>query len=298
MNQCYICNSPKTAKLFSSFNVHGRKIINEDEKFDIFKCQKCGVVFLNSDKKINYSQYYGENYYCNSGESFSKFMQLLIKISEDFSFTRKEQLILKYFKNYKSKIAILDIGCGEGKFLLNLDKNKFIKKGIEINKDACRSCKKRSLSVLNKDFLKIEFNSEKYEVITLWHVLEHLDNPRAVLEKINRILKPNGILVISTPNIGSVGFKIGKSRWFHIDSPRHRFLYNKKSLKFLLNKEEFEIMEVKSEFYDYFLDLFWSLKNSIPKILLLLFYPLLKIYSKETITLIGKKQSSDRKKAV
>lgn len=106
---------------------------------------------------------------------------------------------------------------------------------------------------------------------------------------IKRILKKDGILVISTPNTDCLGFKYGKSHWFHLDVPRHLILYNRKSLEYLLNKAGFKIIREKNIFYDFPLDLFWSIRKSWMKYFIYPFYPIFKYLSKETLLFICKK---------
>lgn len=292
MNRCQICGSEKTNKIFSSPNVHGRQILGKGKEFDIFKCQNCGGVFLGNFQlgSQDLLKYYGKDYYKDSLKYGNKLLQLLIKISEKYSFWRKQRLILSYFSNRKSKVKILDVGCGEGKFLANLNPQKFEAMGVEISKEASRICQKKGLKIINDDFSKADFEEEKFDVITLWHVLEHLNNPVEVIEKIGSLLTRNGILIIATPNTESLGFKLGRENWYHLDTPRHLVLYNMESFKKLCKEVNMKVVATKSEVYDYYTDLYWSLNKSWRKPILYLFYPIVKLLSQETLTYICQRE--------
>lgn len=287
MTKCLICRSINTYKILTSFNVHGSQILDKKEKFDIYKCNNCSGMFLKNVE--DYEKYYKEDYFKNSLKTDNWFFRTLVKVSERYSFRSKERLILSYLGKNFSKVKILDIGCGEGKFLENLDQNIFEKKGVEISKKASNVCNKKGLVVINNGFLEAEFGKEKYDVITMWHVLEHLKNPIAVFKKINDLLKEGGILLVSTPNTNSLGFKIGKENWFHLDTPRHLTLYCYKSFGYLCLKTNLELVMVSNEFCDYYTDLFWSLRKFKWKLLLYLFYPIVKLFSKETLTFVCQK---------
>ena len=113
------------------------------------------------------------------------------------------------------KWKILDIGCGNGDFLSKLDSSRVERYGIEINKRGCEMCLRRGLRAYNQELTNIDFQDKKFDVITLWHVLEHTEKPMELLNKIYQILKKDGVLAFITPNTDSFGFKWGKENWFH-----------------------------------------------------------------------------------
>lgn len=287
---CKICLSGEAKFFFHSINKHGRHK-QSNEKFAVFRCSKCGVLFLKEVKvnSVYYRKYYGKDYYKNTVRN-----DLLNKILAFFSFVsvkKKEKFILKYFNNLH-KISILDVGCGDGKFLERLDQKKFDKYGLELNKEAIKICQKKEIFIYGGKLVDLNFKNKKFDVISLWHSLEHIEDPIGVLRKIKRILSKKGILVIQTPNVDSFGFKFGKENWFHLDSPRHLFIYSKKAIGELCERTDFEIFKIKNEFYDYPLDLFWSIRSSPIKYVFYLLYPIIKFLSKEHFTYIIKHKSN------
>ena len=290
--KCKVCLSENTVHLFDSFNTHGRKIIDEEDKFQVFKCGDCGLVFLN-DLEANqdyYDRYYQPDYYKDSCKNIGIFKSFL-KVLSKFSTNRKQKIIFRSLKNKVNKPhLLLDIGCGTGEFLESLDSSKFDGYGCEVNESGYKSCIKKGLIVYKGELHNIDFRGKKFDVVTLWHVLEHIEDPVKLFRKIREILSKDGILLFQVPNTDSLGFRIGKEWWFHMDSPRHLALYNKKSLRELCKVTGFEITSVKNEFYDYPLDLFWSIRKSKLRFFIYPFYIIFKMLSKEHLTFICKKK--------
>jgi len=289
MIKCKICNSEDVKHMFFSKNTHGKNIQSGEEKFDLYECNKCKCIFISKLKVDSeyYKKYYNLGYYGNKKDkSISNFLE---KLLFSYSMKRKEKMILDFFKNKTKKLKILDIGCGAGNFLEKLDNKHFDKYGLEINQEGYKLCKNKGVKVINKEINKFDFKQEKFDVVTIWCVLEHINNPIETLKKIKEILTNNGILIFQIPNTGSMGFKFGRQNWFHLDSPRHLVIYNKSSINELCKITGFKIINIKNEFYDYPLDLFWSIRNSKIKYLFYPFYPLIKFSSKELLTIICKK---------
>jgi SAM-dependent methyltransferase len=78
--------------------------------------------------------------------------------------------------------------------------------------------------------------------VTLWHVLEHLDDPGAALAHVATLLAPGGMLVVGVPNAGSAQARIGRDRWFHLDLPRHRTHFTPAGLRALLERRGFTVL--------------------------------------------------------
>lgn len=181
------------------------------------------------------------------------------------------------------------MGCGIGIFLDRLNNSKFNKYGVEINEKGAKEAKKRGITVYNSDFLKLSLHN-KFDVITMWHVLEHMSEPQKVIKKAHSLLSKNGILIFAVPNSGGLGFKYGKKYWYHLDSPRHLFIPNKKNINSVLKKNHFILKRAIYEFYDYPIDLLVSLRKSRLKYLVYPLYPLFKLLSSETLTYVAQKE--------
>jgi 2-polyprenyl-3-methyl-5-hydroxy-6-metoxy-1,4-benzoquinol methylase len=289
MNQCRFCGSENTKEFLLSFNMHGRHIIDKDDKFKLRKCLSCDCIFV-SGIEINkeyYDKYYEADYY--SADKDDGFLIKTWSLIYKLLFNKKESIILGYFKNTKNKLSILDIGCGNGNFLISLDSKKFEKNGVEINPQGIKICEENGINIYKKSIECIDFVEKKFDIITLWHVMEHLENPQIIFEKLRKIIKDDGILIFQVPNNESMGFKFGKENWFHLDSPRHLAIPNKKTIEIICKKNGLRIIDIKNEFYDYPLDLLWSIRRHPIRFLMYPFYPLFKFFSKEHLTFVCKK---------
>jgi 2-polyprenyl-3-methyl-5-hydroxy-6-metoxy-1,4-benzoquinol methylase len=127
----------------------------------------------------------------------------------------KSQLGL--IKKHKSGTTLLDIGCGEGFFLYNAAKAGYTAKGIEISQEAAEYAGREfDLDVEAKPFEELQFPENYFDVVTLWQVLEHVPYPLIVLKEVHRILKPDGLLATSTPDIESILAKIFRRKWWNL----------------------------------------------------------------------------------
>ena len=229
--KCRVCKSENLTFLLTSENIHGRKIVDEKDKFKINKCGGCGSLSL-QDIKIDaryYRKYYPEDYYSFSSSNESGILNRLLIVFENFCARVRLKFILGNIKKSdKEKLNMLDVGCGDGGFLKLMPEELFNKYGLEINEDASRSCNNSGLKVFNSSVESFDPKDLKFDVVTMWHVLEHVDDPQVVLKKIYSLLSKDGIFVFSVPNAGSMGFKLGNKLWFHLDSPRHLYIPSNK----------------------------------------------------------------------
>lgn len=294
MSPCRLCQSTHVKKILESGDVHGRHIRYDKKKFGILLCEECGVIFVADIKTDDsyYSQYYPQGYYENR-QGDKTFCAAALRRLEKFSVITKVRQILSclFACCASAKIKILDIGCGEGRFLECLDDARFEKYGLETNSEGAEACRRKKIDIFNGGLSAANFADGFFDVITLWHVVEHLDDPAETLTDIRRILKADGIFVLSTPNTGSLGFRWGKGLWFHLDTPRHLVLFNRDNLVIFLRKLGFRVVREENCFYDYPLDLFWSLRCSLKRFFVYPLYPFFKIVSKETMMMICKKGS-------
>lgn len=169
------------------------------------KCKNCHLMYVNPierGSKIN------ENYskMGSNGAAIIRGSRL-----------RAAKAQLGLIKKYKSGASLLDIGCGEGFFLFNASKAGYATKGVELSQDAAAYARREfGLDVEAKPFEEMQLPENYFDVITMWQVLEHLPYPLTALKEIHRILKPDGLLVVATPDIGGIPAKVLRRRWWNI----------------------------------------------------------------------------------
>lgn len=143
--------------------------------------------------------------------------------------------------------TICDIGCAEG-FLLeilhskeNIPKKKLY--GFDISKYAINTVKKKSFYGWVLDFDKIINPQKKFDIVFTLDVVEHMKNPYIFFANIKKLLKTNGYVILTTPNISSFSHLIQKDHWYGYSDPTHKFLYEKEGLKFILMQSGFKIIK-------------------------------------------------------
>ena len=258
---CRSCEGRNPRHLFTSKNVHGRHLLSNDQ-FKIFECLDCKVIFTNIDvSDAYYQKYYPENYYEESPSN--SFAILLQKILDWTIFSRK----LKLIKQYKPKgNKILEVGCATGLFLNRLP-DSFKKYGIEINPKGYQFIKENydNITIYNEDISKnaLDTGDVRFDVIAIWHVLEHIANPDTFFKNLTKLLAKDGIIIMTIPNGNSLGFKLTKNAWFHLDTPRHLFFFRFEYLTSVLKKHKLQISKLVSEPVEYFQDFPLSIHKKI-----------------------------------
>ena len=182
-------------------------------------------------------------------------------------------------------MSILDIGYGDGNFLSFLPNRIFKKYGIDLEKRS----NDINITHYEGEYERLKMN-KKFDVITAFHVIEHIDNPQEFIEKSYSQLNKGGLLFIVTPNIESIGFKIAKEKWYHYDYPYHKTIFSKDKLRQLLIKNSFNTISFSGEFPGFPFDAFKTIKNLGKKWTLFLpLHLILKIFISETIVCTCKK---------
>ncbi len=229
---CDFCDSNDFIELFKARDINQRTSTKE---YKLVRCKNCGFVFINpqpTSKELQKS--YPKTYYPKkilTGDYYFYQMDKLKKISE-------------FYRNGK----ILDIGCGIGGFLKLARDRGWLTFGVEISSEASRYGEEQfGLDIYNGDFLNSNFTMKDFDVIMLWHVLEHLQKPNEVIKKVFNILKEDGLIVIAVPNFDSFQAKCFKENWYHLDVPRHLCQFTPNIIKSALEKNGFKIVKI-----DYF----------------------------------------------
>ncbi|NIM90466.1 MAG: methyltransferase domain-containing protein [Candidatus Aminicenantes bacterium] len=219
------------------------QIIQEaEEPFKVVKCRNCGLVYTNPQPERGLiEEHYQEEYY---REWMEKQMEKRIPM------WKKR---LKEITQYKNKGHLLDVGCGIGTFLKLAKEEGFGISGTEISEYASRYVKENlRIDVLRGDIEELDFPPESFDVLTMWHTLEHLPNPKAALKEINRILKREGLLVIATPNLNNfitrVLYFLAKGKKLKLFSDRakelHLYHFSIHTLASMLKETGFRIIKI------------------------------------------------------
>src|SRR5262249_29628220 len=135
--------------------------------------------------------------------------------------------------------TLLDVGCGNGDFLRTAREAGWRTLGLDPDQKACDVARKSGLDIIQGGLEVFASVSEKFDAVTLSHVIEHVHEPRKILSAIFNLLKPGGVFYLQTPNIQSRGAAIFRSNWRGIETPRHLVLFTPGALIAVLRRSGF-----------------------------------------------------------
>lgn len=228
---CNYCRSKKSKKIFDLRDYKTK------DKFKLLICKKCFLV--RTSPKLTGEQL--EKYYANYREKSGKrFWQPLENVLNFWHLRRVSKI-----KKLKDKGRILDIGCGRGVELEKLKEFGWKVHGTEYFNVSKTELEKKGIKIFLGDIWEAKYPDRYFDVVTMWHSMEHITNPKRVIQESKRILKENGMLKIAVPNFESLERVLFGKNWFHLDVPRHLFHFSGNSLSFMLSKNGFEISNVR-----------------------------------------------------
>ena len=236
---CTVCKKNESS-FFVSTNALMHESNNENYVFNI--CANCETIFLtNPVPAENLEHYYTENYLPYRGSlAWGKYRAFVEKSQKNLDFKRVN-FVKKYLKNDDSNVTVLDVGCGNPSFLEILQKNSKVScTGIDFSDSGWKDKNYPNLQ-LNKVSIEDYVVDKQFDIITLWHYLEHDYNPNQTVEKLYNCLKPGGKLIIEVPDYKSITAKNQKSHWQGWHSPRHISLFTNKSFATLFTKDKWKI---------------------------------------------------------
>mgnify|MGYP005849940021 CR=1 FL=1 len=227
------------------------RLNNSEGEWSFIKCDTCGILWLNPRPLSSELSKIYQNYFTH--EEISPYIKeggeknRIEKILKEFLLPRRRYELTNsktMFLGKKKPGKLLDIGCGNGSFLAGMRDLGWDVVGLEPDKKAAQIAEKQfQLKVYSDTLENLNLGSELFDAITLSHVLEHVINPRDVLSRCHSLLKSEGLLSITTPNINSFGHQRFKEFWYGLEPPRHFVLFNRNGLEKLLIDTGFEIKE-------------------------------------------------------
>ncbi|OGK11368.1 hypothetical protein A2954_03265 [Candidatus Roizmanbacteria bacterium RIFCSPLOWO2_01_FULL_37_12] len=216
MLNCKICNY-KQIKFFHKIKI-----------YSYYLCARCQTLFLTPiPSSSNIANFYKKNFQYPAGVTNEKLIRF------------RASVILKNLKKMNSNgKTLLDIGSGFGYFIDEAQKIDLKVTGIEPSKNL--------FSTLNKHLIKVEIKNldfeqyyaqntlKKFDFVTIIHTIEHVRNPKTIINKALKLLKPGGVLYIETPNLDSHLFRVEKYNYTFLTPPDHIWLFSKKSFHYIL----------------------------------------------------------------
>jgi SAM-dependent methyltransferase len=226
VSRCTLCGDGPLERLFPV-----------GDRFSLLQCRACRVAstfpVLSREEM---SSFYPPAYYGVGNRRFNPLFEWLVTI-----FRRRR---VRKIESFVAKGRVLDIGCGRGITLSQLKEDGWETSGVEISETAAAHA--RSVlgdTIFVGDVLAAPWPPDSFDVINIWHVLEHLPDPAGVLSKCRTLLRTGGLLIVAVPNFESFQARFAGPHWFHLDVPRHYWHWGTNALGALLEKHGFAVRE-------------------------------------------------------
>lgn len=221
LEECPVCKNSK----FTNYLICNDHSVS-GESFALVKCTKCSLVFTNprpEEKAL--SNYYKTDQYISHTDRANTPINFIYKLVRKYTLSQKTRLISSLNKGTGS---LLDFGCGTGDFIKTANKKGWHAYGYEPDVKAREIAESKNHG---KIFNSIESIRETFDIITAWHVLEHVSDLKKTIKTLKKKLTPSGHLIIALPNHLSFDSEHYSSYWAGYDVPRHLYHFDQHSIK-------------------------------------------------------------------
>ena len=221
------------------------------EQFDVFRCEECGFLFTKDvPDEQEIGRYYESPDYISHSDTSKGLVNCFYHYVRRYMLGKKAQLIRRC--SGMSKGRLLDIGTGTGYFSHFMKEDGWQVDAIEKSEQARQFAKTHFQMEVAAPEAFMKYEAASFDVITLWHVMEHLQNLNEVWEQLDKLLKENGTLVLAVPNPESFDAQHYGSWWGAYDVPRHLWHFTPSTMKYIGSKHGFKLVELHPMPFDAF----------------------------------------------
>jgi 2-polyprenyl-3-methyl-5-hydroxy-6-metoxy-1,4-benzoquinol methylase len=219
------------------------------EKFSIQECKNCGFKFTNPrPESSQIGEYYKAESYISHTNTSKGFISKLYHSVRKYTLKGKLNLINSLIPQ---KGKLLDVGCGTGMFLNICRENGWKVNGIEPDSGARQIAEEINKATIKTEILS-SFQNDTFDIITMWHVLEHVHLLNETVDWLKERLSEKGYLIIAVPNHESKDAEIYQENWAAYDVPRHLYHFSQESIKQLFEQKGFSLKETLPMKFDSF----------------------------------------------
>lgn len=243
---CPVCdvNNVTLLRPVSDFSLTG-------DIFDIYKCENCSLNFTHPIPDKNHiAPYYNFPEYISHSDIKQGWMNSLYHKVRQRTLKQKTDWVQSLFTGYKG--SLLEVGAGTGAFADAMAKKGWKVTALEPDASSREiAFNNYGINLLPSSALE-NLTPNSFDVITLWHVLEHVHDLKIYIHTFNTLLKHNGRLIIAVPNHTSLDAKFYKNYWAAYDVPRHLYHFSPTSMQFLMKSNGFVLVNLKPMWFDSF----------------------------------------------
>jgi 2-polyprenyl-3-methyl-5-hydroxy-6-metoxy-1,4-benzoquinol methylase len=245
LKNCPVCQN-------SSFNnyLNVEDYTVSQKEFTIQQCNSCYFLFTNPrPDEASIGEYYESKEYISHHDEANTLMSKVYTSVRDYTIGQKVKML---FKLAPKKGALLDIGCGTGNFIQACKKDNWNVSACEPDSGARTVAKQRVGEIVFESIFTHELSAKKYDIITMWHVLEHVHLLNETVEWLKNHLNPGGKIIIAVPNPQSFDALKYRKFWAAYDVPRHLYHFTKDSMKLLMKEHDLVVEDLYPMWFDSF----------------------------------------------
>lgn len=236
---CYNCGADD----YRFFLQGEEDLTGKEGEFQYVSCNSCGMVYQNPRIAMDQiKEFYDGEYIAHRKKKNWGVLTPLYEWAMNKHDRDKDKIVGQYV-NLNGKTEVLDVGCAVGTFLLHLE-NKYNCKisGVDF-KEGLDYPGFEKIEFYEGLFYEQNIKAERYDLVTMWHFLEHCYDPNQSLQMARKVLKKEGKLIIEVPRLDSFTFRLYGRKWPGVQAPQHTVLYDKKKLVAMMEKNGFRIVK-------------------------------------------------------
>jgi SAM-dependent methyltransferase len=241
MSACLVCGGEQSTPLFrASDRLYG----TTNREFSVVRCAHCGMIRLDPPPaREELARYYPENYWFAPDQSAASRLEEMYRrvVLRDHV-----RFVSQALERSSARGPLLDVGCGGGLFLGLMRERGYRVMGLDFSREAAGvAWKRQAAPAVVADFEHVPLRAGTFAAITMFHVVEHLYDPRAYFAVAREMLAKDGRMIVQVPNAASGQARLLGRRWNGYDVPRHLFDFRARDLETVLVRSGFEVLRRK-----------------------------------------------------
>jgi len=222
---CAVCGGTESVRLF------------EKDGFPIVRCRGCGLVYVNPrlTQSALAALYEGQ-------EISPAAYYVRTERQDELSFAQRLALI----ERFRAPGTLLDLGCGPGTFSAVARSRGWRPLGLDVNPQSVAHCRERGIEAICDVFPSPALGGRRFDVVVMNDFLEHMPDPGAALAEARRLLADDGVLFLTTPDVGSVMARLTRARWLHLKPNEHLVYFDRRTIDRLLARTGFRIKYLRA----------------------------------------------------